>query len=253
MCGIEITRGEFTASDLRMAAGQSRDARAARRMLALALVLEGVDRTRAAQTCGMDRQTLRFGGSGKRPVDGFPDERVHRCNAEGLAGGRRTAAKACGFRVWRLHRWRTPLPGSRPGRTQRRTGRSTGDGRISSTGLPGRSGSRCMSAQSARIWRRLGIAGCRFARSIPGPIPARRKASKKTPRGRSGGDPRSRARQAPSKSGSRSSPWCRHRSGAHGGRACWSTGHAHPYPGQAKHQTPCARRYQPSMGVRRFS
>jgi transposase len=86
MAGIEITRDDLTASDLRGAAGKSRDAKAARRMLALALVLEGVDRSRAAETCGMDRQTLRFGGSGKRPVDGFPDERVHRYNAEGLAG-----------------------------------------------------------------------------------------------------------------------------------------------------------------------
>jgi len=168
------------------------------------------DRTRAAQTCGMDRQTLRFGGSGKRPVDGFPDERVHRYNADGLAGlsDRR---KTCGFRVWCLPRWRTSLPGSRPGRTLRRTGWYAGDGRICSVGLPGRSGSICMSAQSASIWRRLGIAGCRFAvrrensvprcflirLAIPGPIPARRKRSKELPRGRSGGDPRGRARQAP--------------------------------------------------------
>lgn len=36
-----------------------KDAKAARRMLALALVLEGVDRKTAAESCGMDRQTLR--------------------------------------------------------------------------------------------------------------------------------------------------------------------------------------------------
>jgi transposase len=41
-------------------------------MLAIALVLEGVDRTTAAETCGMDRQTLR--------------DWVHRYNAEGLDG-----------------------------------------------------------------------------------------------------------------------------------------------------------------------
>ena len=58
--------------DLRRAAGKIRDARAARRMLAIALVLEGVDRATAAATCGMDRQTLR--------------DWVHRYNAEGLAG-----------------------------------------------------------------------------------------------------------------------------------------------------------------------
>jgi transposase len=41
-------------------------------MLAVALVLEGADRTTAAETCGMDRQTLR--------------DWVHRYNAEGPAG-----------------------------------------------------------------------------------------------------------------------------------------------------------------------
>lgn len=41
-------------------------------MLALALVLKGVDRKTAAETCGMDQQTLR--------------DWVHRYNAEGLAG-----------------------------------------------------------------------------------------------------------------------------------------------------------------------
>jgi transposase len=72
MAGIAITRLDLTASELRAAAGRTKDARAVRRMLAIALVLEGVDRTTAAQTCGMDRQTLR--------------DWVHRYNAEGLAG-----------------------------------------------------------------------------------------------------------------------------------------------------------------------
>ncbi len=72
MVAIAITRTELTAAELRAAAAKSRDAQAARRMLALALVLEGVDRKAAAETCGMDRQTLR--------------DWVHRYNAEGLAG-----------------------------------------------------------------------------------------------------------------------------------------------------------------------
>ena len=72
MAGIAITRRELTAVELRRAAGRTKDARAARRMLAIALVLEGVDRTTAAATCGMDRQTLR--------------DWVHRYNAEGLSG-----------------------------------------------------------------------------------------------------------------------------------------------------------------------
>ncbi len=69
---IEITRRDMAPSQLRTAAGRAKDGRVARRMLAIALVLEGVDRKTAAESCGMDRQTLR--------------DWVHRYNAEGLAG-----------------------------------------------------------------------------------------------------------------------------------------------------------------------
>ena len=69
---VEIAREDLTPAQLRAAAGRAKDGRAARRMLAIALVLEGTDRKAAAQTCGMDRQTLR--------------DWVHRYNAEGLAG-----------------------------------------------------------------------------------------------------------------------------------------------------------------------
>jgi transposase len=72
MAGIAVTRKELSAAELRSAAGKTRDARAARRMLAIALVLEGMDRETAARTCGMERQTLR--------------DWVHRYNAEGLSG-----------------------------------------------------------------------------------------------------------------------------------------------------------------------
>src|SRR3954451_13005441 len=67
-----ITREGLDAGELRREAGRCRDARAARRMLALALVLEGASREAAARYAGMDRQTLR--------------DWVHRYNAEGLAG-----------------------------------------------------------------------------------------------------------------------------------------------------------------------
>ena len=62
MAGIAITRREFTASELRAAAGRSKDARGARRMLAIALVREGVDRTTAAQTFGVRRIRELSGG-----------------------------------------------------------------------------------------------------------------------------------------------------------------------------------------------
>lgn len=67
---IAIVRRGLSASGLRAAAGREKNAAAARRMLALALVLEGCDRTTAAKTCGMDRQTLR--------------DWVHRYNDQGL-------------------------------------------------------------------------------------------------------------------------------------------------------------------------
>src|SRR5215207_9701231 len=69
---VEVTRGDLSAAGLRRAAARSRDANAARRMLAIALVLDGHPREDAAAACGMDRQTLR--------------DWVHRYNAEGIAG-----------------------------------------------------------------------------------------------------------------------------------------------------------------------
>ncbi len=57
---------------MRRAAVRCRNAAAARRMLALALVLEGASREESAQHAGMDRQTLR--------------DWVHRYNEEGLPG-----------------------------------------------------------------------------------------------------------------------------------------------------------------------
>ena len=69
---VAITRDGLGAGDLRREAVRCRDANAARRMLALALVLEGHSREAAARHAGMDRQTLR--------------DWVHRYNAEGLAG-----------------------------------------------------------------------------------------------------------------------------------------------------------------------
>lgn len=69
---LEITRLDLDASGLRREAGRSKSADAARRMLALAFILEGQPRRDAAESCGMDRQTLR--------------DWVHRYNAEGLPG-----------------------------------------------------------------------------------------------------------------------------------------------------------------------
>ena len=80
---VSITRLELDAGGLRREASRAKDADASRRMLALALVLEGRRREEAARLCGMDRQTLR--------------DWVHRYNAEGLRGlvDRRSAGPAC--------------------------------------------------------------------------------------------------------------------------------------------------------------
>lgn len=69
---VEITRDDLSAADLRTASAKGGSVAAARRMLALASVLEGADRATAARSAGMDRQTLR--------------DWVHRYNAEGVGG-----------------------------------------------------------------------------------------------------------------------------------------------------------------------
>jgi hypothetical protein len=79
---VSITRFDLTASELRKAAAGEKNGTVARRILALALVLDGVDRKTAAETCGMDRQTLR--------------DWVHRYNTAGLAGLRNLKSPGVG-------------------------------------------------------------------------------------------------------------------------------------------------------------
>jgi transposase len=69
---ITITRTDHSAAVLREVAGKSTDGAQVRRLLALAMVLEGRSRAEAAEQSGMDRQTLR--------------DWVHRYNAEGIEG-----------------------------------------------------------------------------------------------------------------------------------------------------------------------
>ena len=58
--GRAITvRTDFTASEVRRFAKRAKDAAQARRLLAIAAVLDGASREEAAKTGGMDRQTLR--------------------------------------------------------------------------------------------------------------------------------------------------------------------------------------------------
>jgi transposase len=69
---LAITRMDHTASELRALAGKRRDGPQIRRLLAIALVLDGDARTQAAEQTGMDRQTLR--------------DWVHRYNDGGIDG-----------------------------------------------------------------------------------------------------------------------------------------------------------------------
>ena len=69
---VMVTRDEFTASGLRAASAKCTEGAQVRRILALALVLEGRSRSEAAALSGMDRHTL--------------SDWVHRYNAEGIEG-----------------------------------------------------------------------------------------------------------------------------------------------------------------------
>ena len=72
MASVTITRTDFTSAELRVEARRTEDTKQTRRLLAIAMVLDGVPRAMAAETCAMDRQTLR--------------DWVHRFNAEGISG-----------------------------------------------------------------------------------------------------------------------------------------------------------------------
>ncbi len=75
---VKISRVEQTAAELRALAVKSRDGAHGRRLLAIAMVLEGSRREDAARQAGMDRQTLR--------------DWVHRYNAAGPDGLRSRGA-----------------------------------------------------------------------------------------------------------------------------------------------------------------
>jgi transposase len=71
MAAVDL-RTDYSAIDLRHLAAASKNANQSRRLLSLAAVLDGMNRTEAARIGGMDRQTLR--------------DWVHRFNARGPDG-----------------------------------------------------------------------------------------------------------------------------------------------------------------------
>jgi transposase len=58
MTALPITRTDPTSGDLREAAARSKNTRVTRRLLAIAMVLDGHSRATSAEACAMDRQTL---------------------------------------------------------------------------------------------------------------------------------------------------------------------------------------------------
>ena len=69
---VRITRTDYTSAELRALSVKCTDGAQVRRLLAVALVLDGRSRSEAAAVNGMDRQTL--------------CDWVHRYNAEGVEG-----------------------------------------------------------------------------------------------------------------------------------------------------------------------
>src|ERR1017187_931481 len=176
---VAITRLDLTVTDLRAAAGREKVGSAARRLLAIAMVLDGADRRTAAEACGMDRQSLR--------------DWVHRYNAEGLRG---------------LHDLKTPGPKPRlTAEQQAKLAELVEAGpdpvrhgvvrwrRVCAMSWNDASASCCMNARSARCWRSLAIAGSPCARVIPRPTKQRRRLLKKLRRNGHDTAPRPRQRQ----------------------------------------------------------
>ena len=165
---VAITRGDLSAGDLRREAARTRDAKAARRMLAIALVLEGRSREDAAESCGMDRQTLR--------------DWAHRYNAEGLAGladlPRRNGPRP------RLSPGQEAMVASGPsrGRTWRATASCAGAAGTCGTGSGASSGWACTSARWASCWPGSPSGACRCVRSIPRATSRRRRFSERVRR-----------------------------------------------------------------------
>ena len=131
--GVKIEREEISAQELRQRAGRVKDGRVSRRLLAIALVLEGASRKVAAESCGMDRQTLR--------------DWVHRYNAQGASRGWAidvVAGRSCGSHPIRWRNWRL---GSRTVLIRSEMVSCVGGGWISRVGLRRFSASNFMSAR----------------------------------------------------------------------------------------------------------
>ena len=160
---VAIARLDLTAEGLRSAASVERDGAAARRILALALILEGADRASAARICGMDRQTLR--------------DWVHRYNDEGLAGLRDRTGGGRSPKLSKEQRGSSPR-WSRLAPIRRCTRSFAGAGLICAMRSSDALASICMNVRLARSWPPWVIAVCLCAHNIPKAIRRRRRLLK---------------------------------------------------------------------------
>src|SRR3712207_3256233 len=81
-------RTDFSASELRRLAAATKNANQSRRLLSLAAVVDGMNRTEAARIGGMDRQTLRDWAHrfNQHGPEGLKDIRCSRARAYGGGG-----------------------------------------------------------------------------------------------------------------------------------------------------------------------
>src|SRR5215213_4234018 len=79
MASAVVLRADYSAAELRRSAAVTKNANQSRRLLSIAAVLDGMNRTEAARIGGMDRQTLR--------------DWVHRFNEHGPEGLKDTWSK----------------------------------------------------------------------------------------------------------------------------------------------------------------
>ncbi len=185
-------RTDLTAAEVRELARAAATPDQARRLLAIALVLEGANREDAARSTGMDRQTLR--------------DWVHRFNAAGAGWpGRPQGSRPATAPEPRPARRAGALPGERP-RDRRGTAWCAGVWSISAPWSSGASASATRSAAWASSSGRSASAGSRRGRSTPDPIPQRKPSSKKTARADRCRRRREGSRASGSRSGSRTRP-----------------------------------------------
>ena len=98
---VAITRRDLSAGELRREAARTRDAKAARRMLAIALVLEGRSREDASENCGMDRQTLRDWVQPRTPPTPVARSCAARCAASAVSNSAvMVRVMGCGVGAW---------------------------------------------------------------------------------------------------------------------------------------------------------